>query len=104
MSVMLNFSMSPLDKGESVSKYVARSLDIIDSSGLAYSFGPMSTSVETGDWDQAMTVVKDCFEKMRSDCRRIVCTITVDYREGPVGRLKTKVGSVEGHLGKSLDH
>ena len=31
--VLLEFSMSPLDKGESLSEYVARSLDIIDKSG-----------------------------------------------------------------------
>ena len=30
MSVLLEFSMTPLDKGESVSAYVSRSLDIID--------------------------------------------------------------------------
>lgn len=29
MSVLLEFSMTPLDKGESVSKYVARSTDLI---------------------------------------------------------------------------
>jgi uncharacterized protein YqgV (UPF0045/DUF77 family) len=32
--VVLEFSMFPLDKGESLSQYVARSLDVIDSSGL----------------------------------------------------------------------
>ncbi len=30
--VLLEFSMSPMNKGESVSPYVARSLDIIDKS------------------------------------------------------------------------
>jgi hypothetical protein len=34
--VLLEFSMFPLDKQESLSFYVARSLDIIDSSGLDY--------------------------------------------------------------------
>jgi len=32
--VLLEFSMSPLDKGDSLSQYVARSLDIVDKSGL----------------------------------------------------------------------
>ena len=32
--VLLEFSMSPLGKGESVGRYVARSLDIIDRSGV----------------------------------------------------------------------
>ena len=34
--VLLEFTMSPLTKGESVSAYVARSIDIIDRSGLPY--------------------------------------------------------------------
>ena len=33
--VLFEFAMSPLTKGESVSSFVARSLDIIDKSGLA---------------------------------------------------------------------
>lgn len=37
--VLLEFSMFPLDKGESLSQYVARSLDIIDASGLDYRQG-----------------------------------------------------------------
>ena len=46
--VLLEFSMFPLDKGESVSQYVARSVDIIDRSGLAYQTHAMGTVVEGG--------------------------------------------------------
>lgn len=42
--VLLEFSMSPLGKSESVGKYVARSLDIIDKSGVSYRLNPMGTS------------------------------------------------------------
>jgi uncharacterized protein YqgV (UPF0045/DUF77 family) len=41
--VLLEFSMSPFGKGESLSPYVARSLDIIDKSGVAYQLTPMGT-------------------------------------------------------------
>jgi uncharacterized protein (TIGR00106 family) len=68
--VLLEFSMTPLDKGESVSQYVKRSLDIIDKSGLDYEFHSMGTVIE-GEWDEVMGVVKQCFEKMRSDCNRV---------------------------------
>ncbi|SVD79722.1 uncharacterized protein METZ01_LOCUS432576, partial [marine metagenome] len=34
--VLLEFSMSPMDKGESVSSYVSRSLQIISESGIDY--------------------------------------------------------------------
>jgi len=32
--VLLEFSMSPMDKGESVSDYVSRSLEIVSGSGV----------------------------------------------------------------------
>ncbi|HEY6083912.1 MAG TPA: MTH1187 family thiamine-binding protein [Nitrospira sp.] len=95
--VLLEFSMSPLGKGESVGKYVARSLDIIDNSGVAYRLNPMGTVLE-GDWDEVMAVVKKCYERMKKDCRRISCSIKIDYRKGHEGRLTSKVASVQRHL------
>ena len=99
--VLLEFSMSPLGKGESVSAYVARSLDIIDRSGLEYRLTPMGTILE-GEWDEVFAVVRECFEAMRKDCNRISCSIRVDYRKGARGRLEKKVRSVEERLGRPL--
>jgi uncharacterized protein (TIGR00106 family) len=99
--VLLEFSMSPLGKGESVGKYVARSLEIVDKSGVDYRLNPMGTVLE-GDWDDVLGVVKQCFERMRKDCNRISCSIKVDYRKGAQGRLQAKVASVEKRLGRTL--
>lgn len=99
--VLLEFSMSPLGKGESVGKYVARSLEIVDKSGVDYRLNPMGTVLE-GDWDDVFGVVKQCFERMRKDCTRISCSIKVDYRKGALGRLHAKVASVEKRLGRKL--
>jgi uncharacterized protein (TIGR00106 family) len=99
--VVLDFSMSPIAKGESVSAYVARSLDIIDKSGLPYQLTPMGTIIE-GEWAEVMGVVTACFEAMRADCDRISAQIRIDYRAGPGGRLKSKVRSVENKLGRKL--
>jgi uncharacterized protein (TIGR00106 family) len=95
--VLLEFSMSPLGKGESVGKYVTRSLDIIDKSGVAYRLNPMGTVLE-GEWDQVFAVVQKCYKRMRKDCNRISCTIKVDYRKGHTGRLQSKVASIETKL------
>jgi uncharacterized protein (TIGR00106 family) len=92
--VLLEFSMSPLGKGESVGKYVARSLDIIDKSGVSYRLNPMGTVLE-GEWEQVFAVVQKCYERMKKDCNRISCTIKVDYRKGHSGRLQSKVASIE---------
>ena len=99
--VLLEFSMSPLGKGESVGKYVARSLAIVDKSGVDYRLNPMGTVLE-GEWDDVFGVVKRCFERMRKDCNRISCSIKVDYRKGARGRLSAKVASVEKRLGRRL--
>jgi len=99
--VLLEFSMSPITRGESVSAYVARSLDIVDKSGLPYQLTPMGTIIE-GEWAEVMAVVTACFEAMRADCDRVSTSIRIDYRAGAGGRLKSKVSSVERKLGRRL--
>ncbi len=99
--VLLEFSMSPFDKGDSLSEYVARSLDIIDKSGLPYQLTPMGTILE-GEWDEVMAVVTACFKKMSGDCKRVSTSIKIDYRAGKSGRLKSKIRSVEDKLGRTL--
>ena len=99
--VLLEFSMSPLGKGESVSKYVSRSLDIIDKSGVPYRLNPMGTVLE-GEWDEVFGVVRKCYERMRKDCNRVSCSIKVDYRKGHSGRLVSKVASVEKTLKRAI--
>jgi len=101
MSVLVQFSMSPLDKGESLSTYVARSIDIIDRSGIPYRLGPMGTCLE-GEWDEVFGVIKQCFDRMHEDCVRISCTISVDARSGPANRLYSKVEKMEQQLGRAL--
>ena len=99
--VLLEFSMTPLDKGASVSRYVARSLDIIDRSGLDYRLTAMGTIIE-GEIDEVLDVLKRCFDAMSADCSRVTCTAKLDYREGHRGRLESKVKSVEEKLGREL--
>ena len=99
--VLLEFSMSPLAKGESVSPYVARSLEVIEASGLDYRLHAMGTIIE-GDIDQVLDVLRKCFAAMSEDCDRITCTAKFDYRKGHSGRLDSKVASVEEKLGRPL--
>lgn len=99
--VLMELSMTPLDKGESVSKYVARSLEIIDKSGLQYRLNPMGTVVE-GTLDQVLGLVKECHERMAQDCVRISTSIKMDYRNGKSGRLDSKIESVVAKAGRPL--
>ena len=101
MSALVEFSMTPLDKGESVGEHVARSLKIIDDSGLPYRLNAMGTVVE-GEWPEVFAVVQQCYERMREDCRRITCSIKVDWRVGGTGRLESKIARIEEIVGKEL--
>ena len=94
MSVIINLSIFPVDKGESLSQYVVRAVNIIKDSGLSYKLGAMGTSIE-GEWDQIMAVVRSCFDELKKDCSRVYMNITVDYRKGGVNRIEGKVRSVE---------
>lgn len=94
--------MSPMDKGTSLSKYVARSLEIIADSGVPYRLGPMGTCLE-GEWDEVMAVIARCHERMSADCERITCSIKLDIRRGPGGRLASKVEKVQRVLGRELE-
>ncbi len=97
MSTLINFSIFPLDKGESVSVYVAGALKIIRDSGLPYALNSMGTTVE-GEWDEVMEVVTRCFEEMNRDCERVYVNLTADYRKGRQGRIESKIKSVESKL------
>jgi len=99
--VLLELSLTPLGKGESVSKYVSRSLEIIDASGLDYRLTAMGTIVE-GDIDQVLAVLKKCFAAIAHDCDRVTCSAKFDYRKGCSGRLDSKVASVEKQIGREL--
>ncbi len=97
MSVIIEFSIFPLDKGASLSPYVARALKVIQDSGLPYELNPMGTCVE-GEWNDVMALVDRCFQTLEKDCNRINLSLKADYRKGPSGRLKGKVESVKAKL------
>ena len=102
MAMLLEFSMFPLGKGESVGGYVADSLDIIGRSGVPYRLNPMGTVLE-GEWDAVIAVVKRCLDRMAADCDRVTCTMKFDWRRGATGRLQSKIASVEKRLGRKLE-
>ena len=94
MSVIIELSIFPTDKGGSVSPYVARALKIIKASGLPYELNPMGTCIE-GEWEAVMNVVNACFQDLKKDCDRVYLAMKADYRKGRIGGLGQKVTAVE---------
>jgi uncharacterized protein (TIGR00106 family) len=99
--VLLEFSITPLGEGESVSKYVADAVKLIDASGLDYQTHAMGTIVE-GELDQVLGLLRQCIEAMAVHSNRVSVVAKLDYRHGYQGRLKSKVASVEQKLGRPI--
>lgn len=98
---LLEFSITPLGAGESVSQYVAKAVDIIDKSGLNYQLHAMGTVIE-GDLDALVDVLKRSIEALLADCDRVSVSAKIDVRKGHAGSLDAKVHSVEQKLGRTL--
>ena len=97
MSVLVHFSIFPLDKGVHLSSYVARAVTIIKESGLPYELSAMGTTIE-GEYSTVMDVVDRCFEALSPDCDRILMNLKLDYKKGQQGLMSSKVESVKEKL------
>jgi uncharacterized protein (TIGR00106 family) len=99
--VLLEMSITPLGKGESVSQYVAECLELVVGSGLDYELHSMGTIVE-GELDEVLDLMRRCIEQVSNHSDRVTCAAKLDFRRGKSGRLKSKVTSVEQKLGRKL--
>lgn len=99
--VLLEFAISPVDKGESLSHFVAQIIDYIDASGVTYKLTPMGTILE-GEWDAVIAIVSGCFKIMEKESSRISLNMKVDYREGKESRMKSKIEHVEKIINRKL--
>ena len=102
MSVLMEFSMFPTDKGESVSAYVSRIVTFIDKSGVSYRLTPMGTIIETETADEALRIMSEAYKLLEPDCRRVYVSAKLDIRRDRKGGLTQKIASIEKHAGKKL--
>ena len=99
--MIASFSIVPIGVGEELKEKVAEIVPIIDGSGLHYVMGAMQTTVE-GDSQNVLDVIMACHRHMRTVAPRVLTHITIDDREGAVGRLKGKVKDLEAVLGRKV--
>jgi uncharacterized protein (TIGR00106 family) len=99
--MLVEFSMSPVGEGISLSRYVAEVIRIIEESGLPHETHAMGTLVE-GDWDEVMALIRKCHMQMLQDTSRVLTAIKIDDRKGARGRLKGKIESLEKKIGHKI--
>ena len=95
---MAEISIIPMDKGPSLSKYVAKMIEIIENSGLEYKMNPMGTVIE-GPRDDVFALIQQCHYKMVEYSDRVVTTIKIDDKKDKSDLMNQKLQSVESKLG-----
>lgn len=94
MSVILELSMFPMDKGESVSPYVARIINLFENKNVNYQLNPMGTLVETDSLSFALNIIDDAYKELEKDCNRVYIVAKFDIRKGREKGLSKKTASV----------
>ena len=98
MNVILDLCVVPLGVGVSVSRYVAACQQVLDESGLKHSLHAYGTNIE-GEWDEVMTAVKKCHEKVHElGAPRITTTIKLGTRVDRQQSMEDKIASVQQKL------
>ena len=99
MSVLLELTMFPTNKGISVSKYVSPVVDMIRKSGVTYKLTAMSTIIETKELSEALRIVQQAHDILEKDSDRVYATMTMDIQKNKSNRLESKIKSIEDKIG-----
>ena len=100
MSVLLEFSMFPTDKGMSVSEEVSQVIKMISETGFSYKLTAMGTIVETDTMEEALSVVQKAHDILSENSERIYSSLKMDIRKNASSRLNGKIQSVENKIGE----
>jgi len=97
MSVLMEFSMFPLEGDGSKSAYVAKIVKMIHESGYAYKLTPMSTIVETPSIHEALALVENAYACLEA-CERVYACVNLDIRQNREDGMHQKIESVQHKL------
>jgi uncharacterized protein (TIGR00106 family) len=94
------FSIYPMET-EHLSRDVAKVIDILQATGLAYRLGPMGACVE-GSWERVLAAVQRCHRAVAEDHERVITTIVIDDRKTWPHDLREMAAQVEGAIGRRV--
>ena len=94
--ILADVSIVPVGSGTSISKFVKAALRSIEGSGVNFSIGPMSTTIEVSSLDELFDIIKKIHETVFSmGALRVVTTIKIDDRKDKKLSIKSKLDSVK---------
>ncbi len=97
MSVLMEFSMFPLEGEGSKSGDVARIVKMVHESGYSYKLTPMSTVVETPTMREALKLIEEAYALLEA-CGRVYACLKFDIRPNRKDGMHQKIESVQNKL------
>ncbi len=99
--MLMELTIVPLSRGQSLSAGLAPLIKMIDASGLDYQVTAFSTLVE-GPLDQLLDLGRRCHLEARKQAERVLTTLKLDDFGERKGELKGAVERVEKKIGKQV--
>jgi len=97
--IIAQVTISPLDKGVNVGKYVREAVKVIEESGLKYQVCSMATEIEAPDVETLFEVVKKAEQAViDAGSQRVITTVKLDHRVDVDARMGDKVRVAKGEL------
>ncbi|WP_373509491.1 MTH1187 family thiamine-binding protein [Thiocapsa sp.] len=102
MSVLLDLSIFPVDRGAGVSGFVAPVIAMIRDSGHDYRLSPMGTIVETDTLAEALALMERAYTILDAlGCERVYATAKLDIRKGQGGGWRGRLSRCASISGRS---
>jgi uncharacterized protein (TIGR00106 family) len=99
MKIIAEITIIPIGVGVSLSKYVAKTHQVLEKTGLDIELHSNGTNIQ-GDYDIVMQAIKQCHEVLHNEMKvpRVATMIKVSSRIDKDKEMSEKVKSVKKHL------
>jgi len=94
--IISQFSIAPVGKDVSLSKYVKTALNILKESSIKFETNAMATVIETEDLETLFKVVTEAHKAiMKSGAKRVITELKIDDRGDKKVTMNSKLKSVQ---------
>jgi len=100
-SLLCELTVIPLGTDVHISDELARVLELVDASGLAYQLGPAGTCIE-GSWEELLPLVRACHDRARESSKHVITILKIEDDEGQRDKIRRNVESVERQADRTL--
>ncbi len=99
MKIIAEITIIPIGVGVSLSKYVAKTHQVLEKTGLSIELHSNGTNIQ-GDYDTVMQAIKQCHEILHQEMEvpRVATIIKISSRIDKNKDMLDKVKSVKKHL------